>query len=77
MSITGTIEPNMTIRYVVTNKATGNEVWTTETTATKVVWNMTAQNSSITPGEYYCYALIGTGNNRITTDKKKIIVLAQ
>ena len=77
ISIAGTIEPNMTIRYVVVNKATGNEVWTNETTATKVTWNLTAQDSAITPGEYYCYALIGIGNNRITTDKKKIIVLAQ
>jgi hypothetical protein len=77
LSIAGAVEPNMTIRYVVVYKATGNEVWTTETTATEVTWNLNSQNSQITSGEYYCYALIGIGNNRITTNKKKIIVLRQ
>ncbi len=77
MSIAGAIEPNMTIRYVVTHKATGNEVWTTETTATEVTWDLNTQSKAVAPGEYYCYALIGIGNDRITTNKKKIIILTQ
>ena len=77
LSIEGAIEPDMTIRYVVANCATGAEVWTSEGSATEVVWNLTGKNSSYTPGEYVVYALISTGNKKIVTEEKKIIVLAQ
>ena len=76
ISLSGAIEPGMTIRYVITDSHTGKEVWTTETQATEVIWNIPDSNKA-TPGQYNTYALIDTGTKKIVTKEKKIIVLAQ
>ena len=77
LSIVGTIEQDMNIQYIVADKATGNEVWRSETSATEIVWNLTDNSGNITPGEYIGYALISMGDKKFTTEKKKLIVLAQ
>lgn len=77
LSIAGTVEPDINIRYVIASKATGKEVWTTETSATEVVWNLTNKDMNVLPGEYFGYALISLDDKKFVTEKKKLIVLAQ
>ena len=77
LSIDGVIEEDMNIRYVIAESSTGKEIWTTETTACEVVWNLATNNGDVTPGEYVGYALINTPNGKFITEKKKLIVLMQ
>jgi hypothetical protein len=77
LSIVGAIEQDMSIQYIVADKATGNEVWRSETSATEVVWNLTGKSGNVVPGEYIGYALISAGDKKFVTKKKKLIILAQ
>lgn len=75
LSLDGVVENDMTIRYIVVNSATGNTIWSNETNATEVVWNIVP--TIVLPGEYECYAIIKIGNECFVTENKKIIILGQ
>lgn len=77
LSVTGVVEEGMTIRYVIAESATGNEVWNVLTTATETVWNLNAKQQVAQPGEYLYYAIITIGNNNFVTPSKKLIVIGQ
>ncbi|MBE6306769.1 MAG: type IX secretion system sortase PorU [Bacteroidales bacterium] len=77
LSIDGVVEESMIVRYVVVERATGREVWSVETPATEIVWDMTTSYGKALPGEYMVYALVGVGDNKFVTEQKKIIVLGQ
>ncbi len=77
MSLSGAVEESMTVRYVVADAHTGEEVWTQETTALQTVWNIASGSEKIDAGDYLCRAYITVGDNHIVTPDKKIVVLGQ
>lgn len=77
ISLDGVVNSNMTIRYVIADSHTGNEVWTQESTSTDVVWDLNTNTGKAQPGEYECYAIISIENEKFTTASKKIIVIKQ
>lgn len=77
ISLEGVVSNDMTIRYVILESNTGNEVWTNNTSATQVVWDLTTATGTAQPGEYTCYAYISTEEGKFVTIGKKIIVIRQ
>ena len=77
MSVSGAVEDGMVVRYVVVDAHTGEEVWTEETTSLQTIWNITANDKNILPGDYFCRAYITLRDNYIVTPDKKIVVLGQ
>ena len=77
ISLEGVVSDDMTIRYVILESNTGNEVWTNNTSATQVVWDLTTAGGTAQPGEYTCYAYISTEEGKFVTIGKKIIVIRQ
>lgn len=77
ISLEGVVNNDMTIRYVISEAATGNEVWSYSTSATQIVWDLTTSYGAVLPGEYICRAYIAMGENKFVTDDKKIIILGQ
>lgn len=77
ISLDGEVTSDMNIRYVIAHKATGKEVWTTQSNATQVVWNIETNEGTIHPDEYVCYAIVSVDGENIVTPSKKLIVLGQ
>lgn len=77
ISIEGVVNDEMTIRYVVSDNNTGNEVWSNNTSATQVVWDLTTTDGTVQPGEYICHAYISVGAKKFVTAGKKIIIIRQ
>lgn len=77
ISLDGVVSDDMSIQYVISDNATGNEVWTRQTSSTEATWDLSTSKGKAKPGEYICRAYISTGENKYVTDSKKIIVLGQ
>ena len=77
ISLDGIVDDNMLIRYIITDAHTGEEVWTQETTATNIIWNLNTKKGIALPGEYNCHAIISVDNKRYSTETKKIVVIKQ
>lgn len=78
ISLAGAISENVSIRYVISEEATGKEVWTTETSATQIVWNLQTQEGiAAAPGNYLCKAFISADGSYTVTTSKKLVVLGQ
>ena len=71
INLTGEVTDEMNIRYVIAEKNSGKEVWSSSTTAT------TVKATGIARGEYIVYAVISNKNGHFHTANKKIIVLGQ
>ncbi len=78
ISLTGAISENFSVRYVISEEATGKDVWTTETSATQIVWNLqTHDGTTAVPSNYLCQAFISADGSHTVTAAKKLIVLGQ
>lgn len=77
ISIDGVVNNEMSIQYVIADSATGNEVWTSRTSATQVVWDLSTNDGTAQPGEYVCYAYISIGESKFVTNGKKIVIIGQ
>ena len=71
INLMGEVTDEMNIRYVIAEKNSGKEVWSSSTTAT------TVKATGIARGEYIVYAVISNKNGHFHTANKKIIVLGQ
>ena len=73
----GEIENGSELRFVIADATTGQEVWTTLTQATQVVWDVTAMENPVAPGAYICYAIVRDGTKNFVSSSKNLVILRQ
>lgn len=77
ISLTGVTSDIINIRYVISDEATGKDIWTTATPATQITWDLQVGGIPVQPGCYLCKAYISADGSYTVTPTKKLIVLGQ